>query len=210
MQVIVDLLLRRSHGALRCWRPGQGFGFALVPAVSENVSNHSGELFSQKAGEAALIQHGGQTKLLAGKLVPKHSASYSSFAFVGEAQRNSCPHRLFHSAAVLHSLQGEESLAVLTSSVDTTSEQFSANTSAMKKLVSSLEEEVRKVQLGGGSKAVERHRKKGKFLARERIDKLLDPGSPFLELSQVSFSVFRNNIRSFLRIHLFLPDYLVQ
>jgi len=39
---------------------------------------------------------------------------------------------------------------------------------------------------GGGPKAVERHTSKGKLLARERIDLLLDPGSPFLELSQLA------------------------
>ena len=43
------------------------------------------------------------------------------------------------------------------------------------------------VRLGGGVKAVERHKKRNKYLPRERIDHLLDPGSPFLELSQVYF-----------------------
>lgn len=43
------------------------------------------------------------------------------------------------------------------------------------------------VQLGGGLKAVERHKRRNKYLPRERIDHLLDPGSPFLELSQVYF-----------------------
>jgi acetyl-CoA carboxylase carboxyltransferase component len=38
---------------------------------------------------------------------------------------------------------------------------------------------------GGGSKAVERHRGRNKLLPRERINHLLDPASPFLELSQV-------------------------
>ena len=39
---------------------------------------------------------------------------------------------------------------------------------------------------GGGVKAVEKHRQRNKLLPRERIDRLLDPGSPFLELSQLA------------------------
>ena len=45
------------------------------------------------------------------------------------------------------------------------------------------------VRLGGGVKAVERHKRRNKYLPRERIDHLLDPGSPFLELSQVYFLI---------------------
>jgi len=39
---------------------------------------------------------------------------------------------------------------------------------------------------GGGAKAIEKHRSRGKLLARERIDMLLDSGSPFLELSPLA------------------------
>ena len=42
---------------------------------------------------------------------------------------------------------------------------------------------------GGGAKAVERHRSRNKFLVRDRIDRVLDPGSPFLEIGQVRPSV---------------------
>jgi hypothetical protein len=45
------------------------------------------------------------------------------------------------------------------------------------------------VRLGGGVKAVERHKRRNKYLPRERIDHLLDLGSPFLELSQVYFLI---------------------
>ncbi len=49
-----------------------------------------------------------------------------------------------------------------------------------------LEAELRKAVAGGGEKYVERHRKRGKLLARERIELLVDPDSPFLELSPLA------------------------
>jgi len=56
----------------------------------------------------------------------------------------------------------------------------------MTALVEELKTKVGSIVQGGGPKAVERHTSKGKLLARERIDLLLDPGSPFLELSQLA------------------------
>jgi len=56
----------------------------------------------------------------------------------------------------------------------------------MCRLVSELRSTVDKVAEGGGGAAVQRHKEKGKLLARERVDLLLDPGSPFLELSQLA------------------------
>src|SRR4051795_12702246 len=56
----------------------------------------------------------------------------------------------------------------------------------MKELVSELRERTARIALGGGEKAVERHRSRGKLTARERIDRLLDPGTAFLELSALA------------------------
>src|SRR2546429_3736956 len=53
-------------------------------------------------------------------------------------------------------------------------------------LVAGLRERTARVALGGGEKAVERHRSRGKLTARERIDRLVDPGSTFLELSALA------------------------
>lgn len=47
-----------------------------------------------------------------------------------------------------------------------------------------LQNDVEKIMLGGGVKLIQKHKGRGKLLARERIELLLDPGSPFLELSQ--------------------------
>ncbi|MBX6322152.1 MAG: methylcrotonoyl-CoA carboxylase [Rhodospirillaceae bacterium] len=72
------------------------------------------------------------------------------------------------------------------SQVDTRSESFQRNAQAMRALVADLHARIREVEAGGGEAARERHKKRGKMLARERIDRLLDPGAPFLELSPLA------------------------
>src|SRR4051794_39155448 len=56
----------------------------------------------------------------------------------------------------------------------------------MEELVSQLRERTAPITLGGGGEAVERHRSGAKVTARERIDRLVDPGSAFLELSALA------------------------
>ena len=53
-------------------------------------------------------------------------------------------------------------------------------------LVADLREQLARVAQGGGERARERHTERGKLLPRERVDRLLDPGSPFLELSPLA------------------------
>lgn len=76
--------------------------------------------------------------------------------------------------------------AVIGTEVDKSSPEFRENDTHMRQLVTELRENISRIVRGGGEKAIERHRSKGKLLARERIDMLLDPGSPFLELSQLA------------------------
>jgi acetyl-CoA carboxylase carboxyltransferase component len=61
-----------------------------------------------------------------------------------------------------------------------------SNRARMEELVAELRERTGALAEGGGSEAVERHRSRGKLLARERIDALLDPGSAFLELNALA------------------------
>jgi acetyl-CoA carboxylase carboxyltransferase component len=63
---------------------------------------------------------------------------------------------------------------------------FSARRERMEQLVAELRERTAQVARGGGDKAVERHRSRGKLTARERIDRLVDPDSAFLELSALA------------------------
>jgi acetyl-CoA carboxylase carboxyltransferase component len=74
----------------------------------------------------------------------------------------------------------------LESHIDTASELFRTNADRMETLVAELQERTDAVRQGGGPKYIERHRAQGKLPVRERIDKLLDEGSPFLELSPLA------------------------
>ncbi len=77
-------------------------------------------------------------------------------------------------------------MSVIDSSINTRSEAFQANAAAMRKLVSDLRERVARASLGGGEQARDKHLARGKLLPRDRVDRLLDPGSPFLEFSPLA------------------------
>ena len=77
-------------------------------------------------------------------------------------------------------------MAVLTSQVERESEEFSRRRRRMEGLVAELRERTAEIARGGGEKATERHRSRGKLTARERIDRLVDPGAAFLELNALA------------------------
>jgi 3-methylcrotonyl-CoA carboxylase beta subunit len=77
-------------------------------------------------------------------------------------------------------------MAKIASSIDVRSPEFAANRSAMLGLVSDLRALLARNALGGSTAARDKHRQAGKLLVRERVDALLDPGSPFLELSALA------------------------
>jgi 3-methylcrotonyl-CoA carboxylase beta subunit len=74
-------------------------------------------------------------------------------------------------------------MPILSTSLDRRSEAFRANAAAMRALVTDLKEKSAAIALGGDEASRQRHLSRGKLLARERVRLLLDPGSPFLELS---------------------------
>src|SRR5471032_736731 len=74
----------------------------------------------------------------------------------------------------------------LQTTVDTTDPIFQANRDRMQQLVVELRARLSAAREGGGAKYVERHREQGKLPVRERIERLLDAGSPFLELSPLA------------------------
>ena len=77
-------------------------------------------------------------------------------------------------------------MPALKTHIDRRSTAFCENADAMHKQVADLREQVDRIKLGGSQRARARHKERGKLLPRERIDQLLDPGSPFLELSQLA------------------------
>ncbi|XP_022988727.1 methylcrotonoyl-CoA carboxylase beta chain, mitochondrial [Cucurbita maxima] len=75
---------------------------------------------------------------------------------------------------------------VLPDGVDRSSDAFARNSEAMGGFITELRSHINKVLAGGGPEAVKRNESRNKLLPRERIDRLLDPGSSFLELSQLA------------------------
>ncbi|MFN8481856.1 MAG: carboxyl transferase domain-containing protein [Anaerolineae bacterium] len=79
------------------------------------------------------------------------------------------------------------------SQINLRSEEFARNREWMRSLVAELEERQAAVRAGGGERYVQRHRARGKLLPRERLELLLDPGTPFLELSPLAAYGMYNN-----------------
>ena len=77
-------------------------------------------------------------------------------------------------------------MTVIKSSINPRSDEFKANAEAMEATVADLRRVVAAVKQGGGPAMRERHLARGKLLPRERIRRLLDVGSPFLEFSQLA------------------------
>lgn len=75
---------------------------------------------------------------------------------------------------------------VLPSSIDTTSDEFRHNETAMRDLEYELDERRERARQGGDEAAHRRHRNRGKLPVRERLTHLLDPQTPFLELSALA------------------------
>ena len=77
-------------------------------------------------------------------------------------------------------------MPVLKSKLDPASPAFAANAAAMDGLVEELRSKTAKAALGGSEKSRERHVSRGKLLPRERVERLLDPGTPFLEIGALA------------------------
>ncbi|WP_199101329.1 carboxyl transferase domain-containing protein [Aquitalea sp. ASV11] len=77
-------------------------------------------------------------------------------------------------------------MPVIESKLSPRAPDFQANADKMRALVDDLKQKVATAALGGGDKARDKHTARGKLLPRERINLLLDPGAPFLELSQLA------------------------
>jgi len=88
-------------------------------------------------------------------------------------------------------------MTVLKSAVNTAAPEFAENAQAMEAVVADLHAKVTHVKQGGGKRAREKHLSRGKLAPRERVRLLLDPGAPFLELSQLAaHGMYGDNIAS--------------
>jgi 3-methylcrotonyl-CoA carboxylase beta subunit len=77
-------------------------------------------------------------------------------------------------------------MSILESKLSIRSDEFKSNSAALQLLVDDLKTRVAKIALGGGEEARKKHTARGKLLPRERVQMLLDPGTPFLEFSQLA------------------------
>src|SRR5580692_9667954 len=77
-------------------------------------------------------------------------------------------------------------MPIIETKLNPRSDDFRNNTAALEALVADLRAKVEKLALGGGQAARDKHVGRGKLLPRDRIAQLLDPGTPFLELSQLA------------------------
>jgi len=77
-------------------------------------------------------------------------------------------------------------MTILDTQLNARSADFQANAAAMRVVVDDLKLQVEKATLGGGDAARAKHTARGKLLPRERVQMLLDPGTPFLELSPLA------------------------
>src|SRR5690606_320743 len=77
-------------------------------------------------------------------------------------------------------------MTILQSQIDTRSEEYRRNYEHNSKLVEQLAERQAQIRIGGSERAIKKHLDAGKLLPHERIELLLDPGTPFLELSPLA------------------------
>src|SRR5436305_8114842 len=86
---------------------------------------------------------------------------------------------------------------MLPSTIDPRSREFACNAAAMQGLVEELRVNLQTAMQGGSEEARARHVARGKLLARERVNLLLDPGSPFLELSPLAaYGLYGGDVHS--------------
>jgi 3-methylcrotonyl-CoA carboxylase beta subunit len=77
-------------------------------------------------------------------------------------------------------------MTVLTTAISPGSDEFRANEQAYAALVEDLQAQTAQAAAGGGQRSRDRHTSRGKLLPRERVNRLLDPGAPLLELSALA------------------------
>ena len=88
-------------------------------------------------------------------------------------------------------------MQVLKSNIRTDSEEFKQNEKNFLALMAQYREAMSASMQGGGESAIAKHKKRNKLLARERIDLLIDPNTPFLELSPMAaYGTYNNDFPS--------------
>jgi Acetyl-CoA carboxylase, carboxyltransferase component (subunits alpha and beta) len=99
-----------------------------------------------------------------------------------------------HAHAPIASINESVSMSTIVTQIDPRSPEFQAASTHLATLVEDLQRELLRSAAGGGTKARDKHVARGKLLPRERVRALLDPGSPFLELSALAAHGMYNDV----------------
>ena len=82
---------------------------------------------------------------------------------------------------------------IIETSIDTTDKEYKENFTHYKNMVADLKDKIKVTQQGGGKEKIKLHKSRNKLLARERIEELLDPDTPFIEFNQLAaYNLFEN------------------
>src|SRR5438045_4803576 len=88
-------------------------------------------------------------------------------------------------------------MGIIETRIDRNSPEFQENTHHFQQIIDQLSKRIQLIQQGGGEDAIAKHRKRNKLLARERIQLLCDPNTPFLELSPLAaWDMYENDAPS--------------
>ncbi|KAH4943350.1 hypothetical protein HBI79_017030 [Parastagonospora nodorum] len=112
--------------------------------------------------------------------------SSSSRPMVPRSPRISSNYQSSRNAATFTHSHHAEAVSIIPTAVDTSSADFKENKRQMEEATNNLVDLHAKIAQGGPQKARDKHIQRGKMLVRDRITALIDPGTPFLELSQMA------------------------
>src|SRR5439155_8235167 len=115
---------------------------------------------------------------------PRRSGPHAPGVPARPASRvGACPGLCYTSpAGFAPGLGSRTAMELIESHLETSSDEFKANAAHQRALAAELKEKLAAVKQGGGADLVKRHAARGKLFVRDRVERLLDPGSAFLEL----------------------------
>src|SRR5262245_28944732 len=113
-------------------------------------------------------------------------SAFNTQAGKAESNQNSLQHLHRLNESLQHPYNRLHSMDVLLTQIKVDDPDYQRNATRMTAFVAELRDQIAKVKGGGGERSHQRHREQGKLPVRDRIARLLDPGSPFLELSPLA------------------------
>src|SRR6266699_653528 len=117
---------------------------------------------------------------------PHHLRPYGIPGWRFRLMRVGCPLRPPCNPTTASHREEHIHMGIIETHIDRDSSTFQENARYFQELLEQLDQRIKQVQQGGGEKAIARHRQRNKLLARERIQLLCDPDTPFLELSPLA------------------------